>query len=193
MGAPPLNQLETSGIRGLDALDLAAAQRFTATIKPIVWAARTPAGLDAFVGPALVPLRHPLASLAGTLTGIQLSGRYVNDLFFSGPGAGPDVTAATILDDAIEAVSTTRRWPKRISRAGSPIGVSAPTTEWFLRMTYPGVAPAIGAAPTLLADAGLQCLGTSDGNDSVCWVRTGAATRAAIERGSTEASQHAPN
>ena len=150
LGGAGRDQLETSGIRSLDASDLAAAEHFNATIKPLVWAARTATGLEAFVGPALVPLRHPLASLGGTLSGIQLSGRYVSDLFFSGPGAGPDVTAATILDDAIEAVSTTRRWPKRIRRADTVLAITAPATEWFLRITYPGVRPAIGAAPALL-------------------------------------------
>jgi homoserine dehydrogenase len=175
-------QVETSGIRRLDAADLAAAERFHATIKPLVWAARTEAGLEAFVGPALVPRRHPLASLGGTLSGIQLSGRYVSDLFFSGPGAGPDITAATILDDAIEAVSTTRRWPKRRQRARAPLSITAPATEWFLRITYPGVRPAIDAAPALFGDAGLTCLATTDGSSSVQWARIGSSRREDVER-----------
>ena len=41
------------------------------------------------------------------MNGIELHGRYVRNLFFSGPGAGPDVTAATLLDDCIESVHTT--------------------------------------------------------------------------------------
>jgi homoserine dehydrogenase len=181
-GAQLPDHLETSGIGRLDAADMAAALRFNATIKPLVWAARTPTGLEAFVGPALVPLRHPLASLAGTLSGIQLSGRYVSDLFFSGPGAGPDVTAATILDDAIEAVSTTRRCPKRIRRADGALPISAPATEWFLRITYPGVAPAVAASAPLLGDAGLTCLGATEGSDSVWWVRIGSTSREDVER-----------
>ena len=50
----------------------------------------------AFVGPAFLPSTEPLASLGGALNGIRLDGRHVSNLFFSGPGAGPDVTAATL-------------------------------------------------------------------------------------------------
>ena len=104
--------LDTQGIRGLGLADLSAARSLGATIKPLVHAERSGDTVAAFIGPALVPLDHPLASLGGTLSGIQLSGRFVSDLFFSGPGAGPDVTAATIVDDAVEAVSSGPTLPR---------------------------------------------------------------------------------
>ena len=97
--------LDVSGIRGVTADDLAAARSIGGTIKPIVSAERDAIGVRAFVGPAFLPSTEPLASLGGALNGIRLDGRYVGNLFFSGPGAGPAVTAATLLDDAIQAVS----------------------------------------------------------------------------------------
>src|SRR4030095_12001777 len=98
--------LDVSGIRHVTADDLAAARSIGGTIKAVVSAERDATGVRAFVGPAFLPATEPLASLGGALNGIRLDGRHVGNLFFSGPGAGPDVTAATLLDDAIQAAST---------------------------------------------------------------------------------------
>jgi homoserine dehydrogenase len=97
--------LDVSGIRGVTADDLAAARSLGGAIKPVVSAERDTTGVHAFVGPAFLEAGEPLASLGGALNGIRLDGRHVGNLFFSGPGAGPAVTAATLLDDAIQAVS----------------------------------------------------------------------------------------
>ena len=96
--------LEVRGIRDITADDLAAARSAGGAIKAVVSAERDAAGVRAFVGPVFLPATEPLASLTGALNGIRLDGRHVSNLFFSGPGAGPDVTAATLLDDAVQAV-----------------------------------------------------------------------------------------
>jgi hypothetical protein len=57
---------------------------------------------------------------------------------FAGPGAGPDVTAVTIIDDIVEAVTAHAPAPEFV-RPG-PRGVAAPllreppASEWFLRV-----------------------------------------------------------
>ncbi len=173
-------KLELRGIRGIDAADLAAARRLKATIKPVVWARKEEAGIEAFIGPALVAREHPLASLSGTLSGIQLSGTFISNLFFSGPGAGPDVTAATTLDDAIEAVSMSRRFPKRIARCSASASVSAPVTEWFVRARFPGVAPDATAAEALFSNAGLSVVATTDAADGKRWLQVRAASHETI-------------
>ena len=133
--------------------------------------------LSAFVGPALVPTRHPLATLSGTLSGIQCSGRYISDLFFSGPGAGPDITAATILDDVAEAVSVV------LGTSTEPEGADAvpldapPSTEWFVRARFPGLVPESAAASQLFASVGTSVLKVSDAIGESRWVKLGAATR----------------
>ena len=80
--------------------------------------------------------------MAGALNGIRLDGRHVSNLFFSGPGAGPDVTAATLLDDAVQAASVERRIHQRPQRSARPVFPSSPATSWFVRVTFPGVLPA---------------------------------------------------
>jgi homoserine dehydrogenase len=147
--------LEISGIRRITADDLAAARSIGGTIKALVSAERDATGVRAFVGPAYLPSTEPLASLGGALNGIRLDGRHVSNLFFSGPGAGPDVTAATLLDDAVQAASVERVIHDKPKRSARPVLPSSPATPWFLRLTFPGVLPGAAAAASLVSAAGL--------------------------------------
>ena len=106
MGSPvAANRSMSAAFDRVTADDLAAARSIGGTIKAVVSAERDADGIRAFVGPVFLPSTEPLASLGGALNGIRLDGRHVSNLFFSGPGAGPDVTAATLLDDAVQAAS----------------------------------------------------------------------------------------
>ena len=147
--------LEVRGIRGITADDLAAARSAGGTIKAVVSAERDAAGVRAFVGPVFLPASEPLASLTGALNGIRLDGRHVANLFFSGPGAGPDVTAATLLDDAVEAASVEKRIHHRPVASSRPVFPSSPATSWFVRVTFPGVLPAAPAVTRLLTESGM--------------------------------------
>ena len=147
--------LEVNGIRRVTADDLFAARSIGGTIKAVVSAERDETGVRAFVGPAFVPVTDPLASLAGALNGIRLDGRHISHLFFSGPGAGPDVTAATLLDDAIQAASCERQIYERPRAPARPVFPASPATCWLVRLTFPGVLPAATAVANLLTAAGL--------------------------------------
>lgn len=147
--------LDVSGIRRVTADDLAAARSIGGTIKAVVSAERDASGVCAFVGPAFLPSSQPLASLCGALNGIRLDGRHVKDLFFSGPGAGPDVTAATLLDDAVQAATTERQIDRRPPVTPRPVFPASPATPWFLRVTCPGVLPSASAVAALVTAAGL--------------------------------------
>jgi homoserine dehydrogenase len=155
--------LDVSGIRSVTGDDVIAARSIGGTIKAVVWAEqgqsteaqRAKVDVRAFVGPAFLPASEPLASLGGPLNGIRLDGRHVGNLFFSGPGAGPGVTAATLLDDAIQATSYERKRHERPQPSPRPVFPSSPVTPWFLRVTCPGVLPAAPAVASLVAAAGL--------------------------------------
>ena len=147
--------LDVDGIRRVTADDLAAARSIGGTIKAVVSAERDTVGVRAFVGPAFLPSTEPLASLGGALNGIRLDGRHVSNLFFSGPGAGPDVTAATLLDDAIQAAAVERQIYERPKVASRQVFPSSPATSWFVRVTFPGVLPPASAVGPLVAAAGL--------------------------------------
>ncbi|MBY0495721.1 MAG: homoserine dehydrogenase [Cyanobacteria bacterium] len=186
--------LDVSGIRSVTADDLAAARSLGGTIKPIVSAERDASGVRAFVGPAFLAATEPLASLGGALNGIRLDGRHITNLFFSGPGAGPDVTAVTLLDDAIQAAAALHpalrpgAGPKR--SAGLRLGPApersvfpaSPATPWFLRVTCPGVLPAATAIAPLVAAAGLPVERVADyANANSRWLLIGPQGRRAVD------------
>jgi len=132
--------IPVAGIHSLDAADLARAGELGGALKPVVHAnLRQPGAPAAFVGPALVPARHPLAALTGVSNGVCLRSPHAS-LFYSGPGAGPEVTAATILDDVVEVLAENR--DLRPWRASAPATVSAPAeARWFVRLRAAGSLP----------------------------------------------------
>ena len=173
--------LDVDGIGCVAADDLAAARSSGGTIKAVVHAHRDDTGVRAFVGPAFLPLTDPLASLGGALNGIRLDGRHVSNLFFSGPGAGPDVTAATLLDDAIQAASE-RRVYVRTQVQARPVFPSSPVTSWFLRTTFPGVVPTASALAGLVSTAGLPVERVADYTSADSrWLLIGPQSRRAVD------------
>jgi homoserine dehydrogenase len=134
---------EIHGIEHVRTCDLAGARRLGGVIKPVVDAAIDVPFVRGFVGPAWLPAGNPLARLDGVQNGVRLIGAE-GERFHAGPGAGPDVTAQTILDDVVEiAAGTTDGFSSlpRVVRCGG-----SPTTGWFVRFetesrraSYPAV------------------------------------------------------
>jgi homoserine dehydrogenase len=187
--------LDVRGIRGIGPDDFAAARSLGGTIKPLAFAQRDTAGapttrtlrrgvetgVRAFVGPAFIASTEPLASLGGALNGIRLDGRHVSNLFFSGPGAGPDVTAATLLDDVAQAAAG-QRAQRRPSPAPVPVFAASPATRWFVRLSFPGVVPARHALGALVSAAGLYVDGVCDhASEHSRWVIVGPHGRRDLE------------
>ncbi|HJU42869.1 MAG TPA: homoserine dehydrogenase [Vicinamibacterales bacterium] len=166
--------LDVGGIRGITRDDLTAARSLGGTIKPLVYAQRDTAGVRAFVGPAFIAANEPLASLSGSLNGIRLDGRHISNLFFSGPGAGPEVTAATLLDDVAQAALERRGHNCRPPVAARPVFAASPATRWFVRLTFPGIVPAGHALAAVAASAGLYVDGVCDhASDHSRWLIVG--------------------
>ena len=124
--------IETTGIDELIPQDLEHARWFGGAIRPVVcadWRGDVP---EAFAGPAFVDERHPFAHVDGVTNAIALHSRWCGDLVFSGPGAGPAATAATLLDDANEAGR--EQFVGAWSAARTAASCGAPTTGWFVRL-----------------------------------------------------------
>ena len=128
----PVETLERAGIDGILLRHHTLASALGGVIKPVVHADWTN-GIEAFVGPAFVPAAHPLHTVDGVENALLLEtarGR----LLFQGPGAGPAVTAATVLDDVEEVV-------RGSVAAGSPAlsgaAVHAPLTGWLIALDAP--------------------------------------------------------
>jgi homoserine dehydrogenase len=187
--------IETRGIREIQAADLRHAREFGGAIKPIVDAEWTLDGVRAFVGPAFVPVEHKLSRIDGVENAVCLHGGEPGstgspapaiDLFYSGPGAGPAVTAATILDDVAECCA------RALASAGGQRGTSTrptacdpPATPWFIRLS--GISLPHGAdLSDLLGSYGvwLQRASTTDASSgrAACYLLTWPSPRARLER-----------
>lgn len=95
-------EIERTGIDVISVDDLAAARELGGVLKPVVHAEWDGGECSAFAGPAFVPDSHPLSRIDGVQNAVLLRNSFQGALFFAGPGAGPSVTAATLLDDATE-------------------------------------------------------------------------------------------
>jgi homoserine dehydrogenase len=94
-----VREIPRVSLRAVTPADIERAQARGECVKFIARARRVGDRLETFVGPAVLTADHPLSRVGGVLNGIVLDGRFTGPLFYSGPGAGPDITAATILDD----------------------------------------------------------------------------------------------
>lgn len=114
--------IDTDGIADLSASTLAHARELGGVIKPVI-SADWSGPLEAFVAPAFVPGTHPLARVDGVENALLLGCGH-GRLLFQGAGAGPEATAATVLDDVVEIVGGTtgkaRREPLRSALSQTP-------------------------------------------------------------------------
>ncbi len=128
-GAIPLD-----GLAGVEAEDIAAAAAFNGAIRPLSRASWQGAAIRAHVGPAFLPSTHPLARVSGVTNGVVIDAAGGAQCYI-GPGAGPDVTAATLLDDVSEIVTERRVRTPPCDSVQPAAAVTRPDSGWFLRLT----------------------------------------------------------
>lgn len=127
-------EIPLDGLGIVEADDIAAAIAFGGALRPVSQASWHGAAIRAHVGPAFVAGTHPLARVAGVTNGVVIDAEGGTQCYI-GPGAGPDVTAATLLDDVSEVV-TERRVRTPPSDAVRPAeSISRPESAWFIRFT----------------------------------------------------------
>ena len=142
--------LPRRGISDLQQWHLAIAHRLGGAMKPVALA-DTGNVPGAWVGPAFVPQAHPFAQVRG-VTNILSVGRGDSAVLFSGPGAGPAITAATVIDDVVEAASGTGPRPLTATEHAVPVAarLRAPKqSAWFLALD--GVSSSPGDVAEFLA------------------------------------------
>lgn len=113
-GAPNTTaaDIACAGIDTLRPEDFAAARADGGVIKPIATASLGPNGWTGRVGPIVIPRTHLFAGLSGVTNALELHPTIGAPITFVGPGAGPAITAQTILDDVAQACppESWRRW-----------------------------------------------------------------------------------
>ena len=124
------SQIHTTSIAVVTPADLAHAIELGGTLKPVSVAEWRDGSVSCFTGPTFVSTRDPLAHVNGVLNGIRLE-RDDDPLCFTGPGAGPRVTARTILDDVAEVLGGNGTTTLRDAIA--PSRVARPSRQgWFV-------------------------------------------------------------
>lgn len=174
--------IEIVGIEGLRASDIEAAREFDGVIKPVVHAERIGDLVEAFVGPAFLPAAARLAQVIGADNAVSLRND-AGDLFYAGPGAGPDATAATVLDDVFEAAGA--RWDNSLLERGTPLRAlnpASPDTGWFVRLTGAAPLPAPEAIADILGSHGVWLRRVSTCRGGALCALTWRAARLQLER-----------
>ena len=162
-----VEQLCRRGIDTLSAQDVAAARAVGGTIKPIAHASLDAARPGSWVGPAFVPATHTFAQFRGVTNALHLQWGTDAPVLFAGPGAGPAVTAATILDDIVEALTAKETHTFSIGadsrRAGrQTIDLSGPpVSRWFIRLS--GIAFTAADVAEFLASHSVAALHVESG------------------------------
>jgi homoserine dehydrogenase len=128
--------LPLDGIGRVEPDDIAAAAAFDGAIRPVAKASWHGRAVHAFVGPAFVAGGHPLSRVSGVTNGLLIQSHQRNQgpLCFTGPGAGPDVTADTLLDDVAEIVAERRVRTPSPELPESAVSVTRPHSPWFVRL-----------------------------------------------------------
>jgi len=89
------------GITGLTTLDLEMAHEFGHRVKLLASAKRSGKEVEAWVHPALVPLKHPLASVEGVLNAVYIEDDHLGSSLYSGRGAGGLPTGSAVVADIV--------------------------------------------------------------------------------------------
>ena len=93
----------TEGISNITKEDFDWADRLDKTIKLVAQIDSNENGFNARVHPVLIDKKHPLAAIRGALNAVVAEGENIDQLVFSGPGAGASPTASAVMGDVLSA------------------------------------------------------------------------------------------
>lgn len=99
---PDLDGVYTQGIERISPVDIGFAREFGHRIKLLGIASLTPAGLEARVHPAMIPVGTALADVMGVLNGVVTESSAAGVSVFEGRGAGGGPTASAVVSDLID-------------------------------------------------------------------------------------------
>jgi homoserine dehydrogenase len=149
----------TEGIRRISAVDFQYAHRLNQTIRLLCGARQTEDGLLLSVRPALIASSTILASVQGAYNAVWVKGRYGEDTFYYGRGAGPRPTGVAVVSDLMRVARELRDGsPERVSpfahkRLGEykPISVTRQKRAYYLRFRVSDREGIIAALAGILA------------------------------------------
>jgi homoserine dehydrogenase len=154
------SDIYTEGIRRIQPVDFDYAHQLDHTIRLVCSARQTHAGLILSVRPALIPQSTILASVQGAYNAVWVLGKYGQDTFYYGRGAGSAPTGVAVVSDLMRVAREIRAGsPERVSpfaheRLGEykPIPVTLQHSAYYLRFRVEDRPGIIAALSRVLAD-----------------------------------------
>ena len=147
---PDKDKVHTEGISSITKEDFDWASRLNKTIKLVALIDNEGGGFNARVHPVLIDTKHPLAAIRGALNAVVVEGENVNQLIFSGPGAGAAPTASAVIGDVLSAChqlsSNQSNWYPLRSQKNDNKNFDDVSSSWFIRLSVtdePGVLASI--------------------------------------------------
>ena len=147
---PNKDNVHTEGISKITKEDFDWASRLNKTIKLVALIDNESGGFNARVHPVLIDTKHPLAAIRGALNAVVVEGENVNQLVFSGPGAGAAPTASAVIGDVLSAChqlsSNQSNWYPLRSQKNDNKNFDDVSSSWFIRLSVsdqPGVLASI--------------------------------------------------
>jgi len=147
---PDKDNVHTEGISSITKEDFDWASRLNKTIKLVALIDNEGGGFNARVHPVLIDTKHPLAAIRGALNAVVVEGDNINQLVFSGPGAGAAPTASAVIGDVLSAChqlsSNQSNWYPLRSQKNDNKNFDDVSSSWFIRLSVadePGVLASI--------------------------------------------------
>jgi homoserine dehydrogenase len=138
--------IQTSPITEVAAIDFSYAKDLNCTIRQIARAERVGGHLAATVRPMLVPLSSPLAWSRGTENMVVTTGHYGGEVVFSGHGAGGHPTAVAVVSDLVGLAQGSCRVAVPSVPAKISTELEMPHYIRFLVQDKPGIVAGIAGA-----------------------------------------------
>ena len=148
------------GIQAITPSDLEAADELGYRIKLLGVASRTETGIEQRVHPAMVPRSSAIARVDGVTNAVAVEGDFVGQLVLSGPGAGGDATASSVMSD----IADIARGDK-VGTFGRPASSLEPYRQaairrheggYYIRLSVYDRPGAFAAIAQRMADAGIS-------------------------------------
>src|SRR5271157_800091 len=132
------SDIYTESIRRILPLDFQYAHKLGHTIRLICGAHQTPSGLILSVRPALIPQSTILVGVQGAYNAVWVRGKYGEDTFYYGRGAGSLPTGVAVVSDLMRVAREIRSGsPERVSPfAHERLGETRPVSVVLQKRAY---------------------------------------------------------
>jgi homoserine dehydrogenase len=148
------------GISSITPADIEAADELGYRIKLLGVASRTDSGIEQRVHPAMVPKSSTIARIDGVTNAVAVEADFVRQVVLSGPGAGGDPTASSVMSDLVDIARGVK-----IGTFGRPAsslepyrraGIRAHEGGYYIRLSVYDRPGAFAAIARRMADAGIS-------------------------------------